>query len=59
MKLFYPNDSKLDLMDYVYACYFTFSQNVTMVDHKQDVCSHVEHNGFMMVYETNHSNSIV
>jgi len=26
---------------YVYACYFTYSHNVTMVDHKQDVCSHV------------------
>jgi len=28
-------------MSYVYACYFTYSHNVTMVDHKQDVCSHV------------------
>jgi len=28
-------------MGYGYACYFTYSYNVTMVDHKQDVCSHV------------------
>ena len=28
-------------MGYVYACYFTYSHNVTIVDHKQDVCSDV------------------
>jgi len=32
MRLFHPNDSELDLMGYVYACYFTYSHNVTMVD---------------------------
>jgi len=41
MELFYPNDSKLDLMDYAYACYLLYSHNVTMVDHKQNICSHV------------------
>jgi len=28
-------------MGYVYACYFTYSHNVTMVDYKQHVYSHV------------------
>jgi len=41
MKLFYPNDSKLDLMDYADACYLLYSHYVTMVDHKQDIYSHV------------------
>jgi len=29
MELFYPNDSKLDLMDYAYACYLLYSYNIT------------------------------
>jgi len=41
MKLFYPNDSKLNLMDYANACYLLYSQNVTMVYHEQDIYSHV------------------
>jgi len=28
MELFYPNDSKLDLMGYAYACYLLYSHNV-------------------------------
>jgi len=40
MSLFYLNDSK-DLMDYAYACYFTYFHSVTMVDYKQDICLHV------------------
>ena len=40
MELFYPNDSKLDLMD-AYACYLLYSPNVIMVDHKQDIYSHM------------------
>jgi len=59
MSLFHPNDSESDLLGYVYACYFTYSHNVIMVDHKQDVCSHVVVQCFMMVYETNHSSNIV
>jgi len=35
MRLFHPNDSESDLMGYVYACYFTYSHNVTMVDHNK------------------------
>jgi len=41
MKLFYPNDLKLDLMDYADACYLLYYHNVTMVDHKQNIYSHV------------------
>jgi len=41
MNLFYQNDSESNLMDYAYACYFTDPHNVTMVDHRQDICSHV------------------
>jgi len=41
MELFYPNDLKLDLMDYAYACYLLYSHNVIMVDHKEDIYSHV------------------
>jgi len=41
MSLFYPNDSKLDLIGYAYVFYFTYPHNVIMVDHKQDICSHV------------------
>jgi len=37
MSLFHPNDSESDIMGYVYACYFTYSHNDIMVDHKQDV----------------------
>jgi len=46
-------------MGYVYACYFTYSRNVIMVDHKYDVCSHVVAQWFHDVYETNHSSNIV
>jgi len=28
-------------MGYAYACYFTYPHNVTMIDHKQDICSHM------------------
>jgi len=59
MSLFHPNDSESDLMGYVYACYFTYSHNVTMVYHKQDVCSHVVAQWLHDVYETNHSSNIV
>jgi len=41
MSLFYLNDSKLELMSYAYACYFTYFCNVIMVDYIQDICSHV------------------
>jgi len=41
MSLFYSNDPKLDLIGYAYACYFTYPHNATMVDHKQDICSHM------------------
>jgi len=41
MELFYPNDSKLDLIDYAYAYYLLYSHNVTIVDYKQDIYSHV------------------
>jgi len=41
MELFYPNGSKLDLMDYADACYLLYSPNVIMVDHKQGIYSHV------------------
>jgi len=34
MSLFYPNNSKLDVMGYANACYFTYPHNVIMVDHK-------------------------
>jgi len=34
MNLFYPNDSKLDLIGYVDACYLSDPHNVTIVDHK-------------------------
>jgi len=60
MNLFYPNDSKSYLMGYADACYLLDSYNVTMVDHEQDICSHVvAQNDFMVVYETNHNNNIV
>jgi len=39
MSLFYPNDSESNLMGYAYACYFLYPHHVTMVDHKQDICS--------------------
>ena len=39
MELFYPNVSKLDLMDYAY--YLLYSHNCTMTDHKQDIYLHV------------------
>jgi len=41
MELFYPNDSKSDLMGYADACYLLYSHNVTMVGYKQDIYSHV------------------
>jgi len=41
MSLFYPNDSKSNLKGYADACYFTYPHNVTIVDHKHDICSHV------------------
>jgi len=41
MKLSYPNDSKSDLMGYAEGCYLSYLHNVTMFDHKQDICSHV------------------
>jgi len=28
-------------MGYADECYLLYSHNVTMVDHKQDICSHV------------------
>jgi len=41
MGLFYPNDSKLDLMDYADACYLSDPHNITMVDYIQNICFHV------------------
>jgi len=41
MSLFYPDDSKSDLMGYACACYFTYPHNFTMVGHKHDICSHM------------------
>jgi len=41
MKIFYTNNSKLDLMDYADACYLLYYHNVTIVYHKQDIYSHV------------------
>jgi len=41
MELFYPNYSKLDLIDYADAYYLLYSHNVTMTDHKQNIYSHV------------------
>jgi len=42
MSLLYPNDSESDLIiGHAYTCYLSYSHNITMVDHKQDICSHV------------------
>jgi len=41
MNLIYPNDSKWDIIGYVYACYLSNSHNVTMVNHKPNICSHM------------------
>jgi len=41
LDLFYPNDSKLNLMGFAYTCYLFDHHIVIVVDHKQDIFSHV------------------
>jgi len=41
MSLSYLNNSKSNLMGYADACYLLYSRNVTMVDHKQEICPHM------------------
>ena len=41
MSLFYPNDSKSDLIGHADTCYLSYPHNATMVDHKHDICSHM------------------
>jgi len=41
MGLFYPNYSKSYLMGYADAYYLSDPHNVIVVDHKQNICSHV------------------
>jgi len=41
MSSFYPNNLKSYLMGYGDACYLSDPHNVTMVDHKQNICSHM------------------
>jgi len=50
MDLYYPNDSKSDLIGYTYGCYLSYPHNIIMVYHKQDICSHVVTHDFMAVW---------